>query len=578
MTSDDIDIEKTIEESALTSGFFSPIYESKQVYPEYLFLINRTTYTDHQAKLIDELLDSLNDQEVFTKRYYFERDPNICFPYQSNEKPISLQRLVQKHSANQLILFSDTSLFFNSWTGHLKQWVETISSWNNSVIFTTQPLAQWRQQELKLSEEFILLPLNAPGLAAITKSIQRGRSLLTPPVLKPRTPYPESLRIRPERWLQNFAPDEKEVDEMLTSLNRHLGPSGFLWMSACAVYPELKWDLTLFLGNELTNQSGEKLISTSKVISLAKLPWFRTGHMPDWLRIRLISDLNDAQEYKIRELLKNLFLSQVTAKEKHFNLELAHYDSKKLNNIFTPLLKLISTKSEENSQLKDHVFIKFMLGHKQEPLLVRLPKNLNVSLNTLRSGSLTNTRIQPNTPFILFLLLLLTLYLGFYGVVSLRVNQAIQESIQFTESNPIIWNGVTYLNENQVRVAIEQERLEKYFFINAPASELIAVLLLSFFFGISGSFIRRIVYPQPQIELLLPRKFVNGGFTSVLFSIGMYYAGSTPSGYIPIYPVIFTEQTIQNPTYLIFLAMGVGFSTNLEVLTRSRILKHVTDK
>jgi hypothetical protein len=90
--------------------------------------------------------------------------------------------------------------------------------------------------------------------------------------------------------------------EDAAALRRALSQSSFAWLCACAVYPELHWELTLRLGMLLTG-----VVSEIDLLRLFRLPWFRSGAMPDDLRVALMRQLTPWQEAHVRrEILEIL--------------------------------------------------------------------------------------------------------------------------------------------------------------------------------------------------------------------------------------------------------------------------------
>ena len=90
-----LDIQQTLLASIKQGGWFTPIYGTKKVIPEYLFLIDRASYADHQAKLTEELIQQLQQNGVYIKRYFFDGDAQICYPERQTQYPQSLTRPIQ---------------------------------------------------------------------------------------------------------------------------------------------------------------------------------------------------------------------------------------------------------------------------------------------------------------------------------------------------------------------------------------------------------------------------------------------------------------------------------------------------
>jgi len=87
----------------------------------------------------------------------------------------------------------------------------------------------------------------------------------------------------------------------LDALETYLGDHGtFQWLCACAVYPELHWQLTLALGLALQDQTR---LDEARLLRLTRLPWFRIGRMPAALRPALIAALDPQNLQKVRAII-----------------------------------------------------------------------------------------------------------------------------------------------------------------------------------------------------------------------------------------------------------------------------------
>ena len=89
-------------------------------------------------------------------------------------------------------------------------------------------------------------------------------------------------------------PIELRAESLYQDLDQHFSVDVQCWIAACAVYPELHWDLTIKLGEALSN--GESLISHHNLVQLAKIDWFRKGFIPDHIRERLLEHPNFTNE------------------------------------------------------------------------------------------------------------------------------------------------------------------------------------------------------------------------------------------------------------------------------------------
>ena len=178
------------------------------------------------------------------------------------------------------------------------------------------------------------------------------------------------------------------LDGVLESLRRYLGEAGYYWLSACAVFPELHWNLTVYLGNTLQTDDGRSLLQTCRLTDLARLPWFRYGYMPDWLRSWLIYELPRQQEDEVRKLLRSFLVAKPDERGSvgRWQLKIARQHSNVVSRLAQPLLRLLSREAPADSPLRDYIFQEFIAGRKR--LAVRMPEELRKHLRRKYSQKL----------------------------------------------------------------------------------------------------------------------------------------------------------------------------------------------
>ena len=380
----DLDISKTARETAGRVGWFTPVYGYRQVLPEYLVLIDRTSPDDHQARFVEAMLDRLVENGVFISGYFFKDDPRICFSITGSGQPCRLQELVGKYGQDRLIIFSDSEGLLSSQMGDLESWMAVFSAWSDRAVLTPEPSQYWGYQERQLAQQFTVLPLTIPGLVQFIHSLDLDRSPSAPSG-GVKAPLPSALREQPRRWLQREPPDSGSVEQMLSSLQRYLGPDGYYWFSACAVFPLLHWDVTVYLGQSLQTEDGQTLLETQRLLDMVRLPWFRHAYMPDWLRIRLIAVLPRQQEQKIRRVLEELLVAAVQGKVSRFQLEIARKHKSVISWLVAPLLGRLSRSVSRDSPLvQDYIFRDFMVGLKPSRLSVRMPSGRAIAMPSVR--------------------------------------------------------------------------------------------------------------------------------------------------------------------------------------------------
>jgi hypothetical protein len=359
VSSHELDIYKTIDATLRQGGWLTPVYGFRQLLPEYLFLIDRTSYRDHQAKFVEEIIGRLSQNGVFITTYYFDDDPRVCFPSDGISPPQKLHEIAVRYPQHRLVIVSDAEKLFDASTSEVEAWVSQTVPWSHRAILTPKPVETWGYQELALAQEFVVLPATPKGVQALGQVFYQGTAIFTLSEGN-LVPLPEPLRVRPYRWIERDPPLSEQIDIVLEALQRYLGKDGFYWLSACAVFPELHWNITIYLGSILKTERGHSLLEACSVIDLARLPWFRYGYMPDWLREHLIKTLTQKQDKAIRTALQDLLVTAIQGSVGKLQLEVARQHHRFLARLANPILRLLSQRAPEDSWLRDYMFLSFM--------------------------------------------------------------------------------------------------------------------------------------------------------------------------------------------------------------------------
>jgi len=269
-----LDVAKTVSNTIKKGGFPEFKYKALTRPPEYLVLIDLPAYSDHHAHLFDTFAKALEKEGLFVTRYFYESDPRVCFKEPGRQR-VYLSDLEARYSDSRLIVFGDGQEWLDPVSGGMDRWTGMFNGWKERAVLTPVPAHEWTLREMVLAKEFIVLPASLQGLAALVEYFG------TRPGYNPKDwkTVDSQERIR-----------MPEVFDDVNELRHYLGEALFQWLCACAVYPELHWDLTLYLGSLPCMPQG--LIAEANLLRLIRLPWFRTGSMPDELRWALIGELD----------------------------------------------------------------------------------------------------------------------------------------------------------------------------------------------------------------------------------------------------------------------------------------------
>ena len=392
--SNTLNVEKTIDAFFRRGDWVKPIYRNSALIPEYLFLVERTAYRDHQSKFVAEMIERLKNDGVYLETYFYDEDPRICFSSDEHNSPLKLHEITTKYRQHYLIVVSDTEKLFSSITGELEPWVNQLLDWENRAILTPKPVENCGYEEFVLDQDFLILPATPTGLQVLSQKLQQGIAINYSPTAEIQLPLPESLRTRPLRWIERNPPPPEDIDAMWDSLKEYLGKDNLNWLGACAIFPQLHWNITVYLGNTLKTEAGHSVLEVASLTKLARLPWFRFGYIPDWLRIRLISALTHEQEHQIRTALQNLLIKAVQGSVGGLQLEVATQSYSFSSKLINPILHILSKQASEGSLLKDYVFLSFMT--RPSILGMRVSKEFNRLLQKQKRYNSSEKILVPN--------------------------------------------------------------------------------------------------------------------------------------------------------------------------------------
>jgi hypothetical protein len=321
-----IDAEATAVATARGAGFPRIMFAPARVSPEYLVLISAKGPEDHVGRQLDHLASELAAQNVSITRYFIAHDANLCF-----ESPdagyFTLDQMATRYPDHRLIFLGSGDQFINPATFAIWPWADDIASWERRAILTPKPIEEWGSQEMALAHLFDSPPLHADagGLLRLAEHFERHEPPGIDAFALRHDPLRRSWTLRHGRWLTPLAPEEADIAQLERELALYFvddrgvfDEAAFCWFAACAVYPALRWDLTIYLGLKLRalrsdGVLGLPLYSEERALRLAALPWFREAFMPHWLRRRMLERLPAKVHVQTAALLRELLDRAVKA-------------------------------------------------------------------------------------------------------------------------------------------------------------------------------------------------------------------------------------------------------------------------
>ena len=359
-----LDVEATVSATVEAQGFPNLRYKSDSRVPEYLILIDRASYLDHQARLFDELVKELESEGVFLTRYFYDTDPRVCRNEQSAQG-VSLNELQSRFANHRLLVFGNGAKLINPVSGRLESWTAIFNHWQDRALLTAEDTSRWGLSEVALAQSFIVLPASLNGLLAVVDYFE--------------STVPADVRSWKSGQGNDVDPATLTPQSMLAQLRRSLGEDAFQWLAACAVYTELHWDLTLHLGALSAMPAG--LITEVNLLKLIRLPWFRTGTIPDEMRWLLINQLPLERQQAVRasivEMLENNAPPPETFAGDQYRLNLfaQRWLESRSRKRLRELLELMK-RLPQSQVVRDATLIRYLESTKLTPLDFILPDRL----------------------------------------------------------------------------------------------------------------------------------------------------------------------------------------------------------
>ena len=293
-----LDLRRTVDASIRAGIRLTPRFVQHQRAPEYLAVIEQRSAQDvlaaHHAKIVDQISA---DGVVMRRVGLQPRSRLVIDPTRGRRQ---LEALAPLGMGEQVLLFAHDRALRDPVNGEARPWLTRFNSWSA----TTQVGPDVDQDR---------------PLPIVHRALRDVRSL--DPTWTPAQPsgrgsaprkVPAIFEADGERWIEACAPSGHEVTRALDLLMTSLGPNGWYWLSACALYPEINYELTVSLGRRLRGDDGEPLATHLDIGVLAQLPWFRHAYMPDWLRRTLLGTLSHGQLVDARAALNQALISGVT--------------------------------------------------------------------------------------------------------------------------------------------------------------------------------------------------------------------------------------------------------------------------
>jgi hypothetical protein len=158
-------------------------------------------------------------------------------------------------------------------TGKLARWADFLTQWKQRSLLSPVPTDTWGRREEYLGGILNVLPASLQGLNFLIEQLDAGEDA--------------DWRLWRERVSDAPAAPVEVQGGLITTLRYYFSEKMVQWIAACAVYPSLHYDLTLYIGHTLSEKD-DRLVTVGNVSELTRLPWFVEGAIPRQAREDLL--------------------------------------------------------------------------------------------------------------------------------------------------------------------------------------------------------------------------------------------------------------------------------------------------
>lgn len=289
-----LDVPASVVATMAAGGYPTLQYRAGRQPVEYLFLIDKVSHKDHQAKYFQLLAERLAKEDIYIDVYFH----NHHFQYfwrTFDERPIYLEEVIAQHSKHRLVILGDGDGLVDAYTGEVADSAEALFVFKYRALMSSVSTSNWGIREATIERNFNVLPAKLAAFAVLAERFERrGNAKMSDWMTGVDNPLPDFTL-------------EVELDDV----EAYLGPDLFRWFMACAVYPELHWELTLHLGKFLSetyypeqNKSGDYyLLKEERLLRLIRLPYFRKGEIPEKMRMELVGRMDEKMSAQVRKAI-----------------------------------------------------------------------------------------------------------------------------------------------------------------------------------------------------------------------------------------------------------------------------------
>ncbi len=281
-----LDVRGTVNATVRAGGLPTFLFGNRRRTPEYLFLSERASASDHLQMVAKLLRRRMTTEQVAVRHFEFAGRPVTLHRVDQARQgpPEHLATVLAAHPNARVILMIEA--FDIGFEDEVPAWLVALADNREAFHFNPRRPEHWDETERIIERTGIQSwYIGGDGLSQLGKDRPTRKSLRTASALSaPRPDLTADYAKRRRALLGAQAPRDLSLAPMLSDLRRAFDADEIQWLAALALYPAIVPRLTVALGEHVHDRSGVPLLTEARLIEIARLPWLRAGRMPDWLR------------------------------------------------------------------------------------------------------------------------------------------------------------------------------------------------------------------------------------------------------------------------------------------------------
>lgn len=303
-----LDIPASIRATVAIGGMTQLRLLTRPQSPEYLLLSERRSRRDHLAWYAGLLARRMREEQLTLDHFEFVGDPRRLRAVGARQ-PQPLASVLALHARAHPMLLAEC--YDTLSTDVAARWVEMLRAAPTPAFLDPRAQPSWNFAEQQARQAGIEpFSADASGLAAYAAFLESPGDAARASLLGDAFDLPEGLA----RWravlVSNAAPVQPLVSGLMDDLEAWLGKAGLDWLRALALFPYFECELTAHMGLALGGRFGTPMMDEALWLRLARLPWMRSGTMPDWLRKTLVRGLAPDRLYESTVAIQAFLLPQ----------------------------------------------------------------------------------------------------------------------------------------------------------------------------------------------------------------------------------------------------------------------------